>query len=492
MRRRRSSSDATGVENNSDATLCPSVGRLGIYVEGNAEKNAMDSKPEMRPILASSPTRQTISLRHCRRFYFLHSALSLAVVVLGMMHNGGDRKYIPVKPKELFNLISDHTSKASSGAIIGDGTAQQESCSKAYINVHSSAIEEEFAAICCSRSDWNSQFSNRKQYQSNLCHPQIPIMGLSTQHMPFARRLTHLTEAWVLPLLPILIRILYQLLVLIYSSFTMNWNCQNQGGSPIQREATSLSKSRASLSSSSSSSPSFLTAVAQPHISNHNLIIPTLRRLLFYFLLLNFRGWGLYIGANALEDFIILPWLTGNTVISPMRTNSMSDEEHDLRYSSNEPDCWYKEILKAHHKSSMENDGNYDCYGRPFDFSDHVVLFLAHYLPIFVMEMLLYYSYPFWGITASEKSTSKRSRATGIMFDGFHFCLFFYLHLIVFHALYQTAVYFHTRAEILVGYAVSLMLQLPVMYMMCTERSRGLRKYFGFPCEETVTSVKGN
>ena len=47
--------------------------------------------------------------------------------------------------------------------------------------------------------------------------------------------------------------------------------------------------------------------------------------------------------------------------------------------------------------------------------------------------------------------------------------LFAYLHVLVCHALYRTAAYFHTPAEISVGYLVSMIVQLPVMYLMCSE-----------------------
>ena len=185
----------------------------------------------------------------------------------------------------------------------------------------------------------------------------------------------------------------------------------------MQRKATSLSNSQASSSStlllSSSTSSAILgkivtdsssTATSPSPKPNHKLIQTTLQRLLFYFLLLNIRGWGLYVGANPLEDYVILPWITGNTVVSRLRTNSMSDVEHDLH-------C-----------------GHSDCYGRPFDFSDHVVLFLAHYLPIFVMKILLCYSFPFWSSSATEKAATKQRQSnyflsTGMIWNFFCICI---------------------------------------------------------------------
>ena len=167
----------------------------------------------------------------------------------------------------------------------------------------------------------------------------------------------------------------------------------------------------------------------------------------------------------------------------------MSDIEHDIQYKdNNEPECWYKEVLKSHHKTAMENNGHSDCYGRPFDFSDHVVLFLAHYLPIFVLEMLLYFSFPFWGpISTARSATTKH----GIIWNILHVGLFVYLHLLVLHALYHTAVYFHTPAEIIVGYIVSLVLQLPLIYLMCSEDSFGrLKTYIGLHVSKGSPLIK--
>jgi len=443
---------------------------------------------------SSSHGRPNDAFRHHRRFYFLHSALALAVLALGMINNGGNRKFIPVNQKELFNLATSQSSgvAVATGIIIDGDDAQ--SCHKAYANVHSSSVEDEFSAICCSPSDPpKSTFQSKaKKYKNNLCHPQVPIIGVSTQQLPFARRLTRLTEAWVLPLLPILIRLVYQLVMMMHCFFTQQHQQQQQ--KHMQREATSVSNnSQASSSSfsftSTSNSSSALLDEEFASTATHKLIRTTLKRLLFYLLVLNIRGWGLYIGANALEDYVILPLLNGRAVISPLRTDSMSDMDHDLRNDGNDPECWYKGLLKSHHKSAMENNGHSDCYGRPFDFSDHAVLFLAHYLPVFVMEMLLCYSFPFWGASRTEK---KELELKGMIWSAVHVILFLYLHLIVLQALCHTAAYFHTPAEMLVGYGVSLILQLPLGYLMCSDKWHWLKKHIGLPSEGEIISDKGD
>lgn len=399
-----------------------------------------------------------------RRFYFLHSACIFALLILGILQNG-NRKYIPVDPKELHRLLSRQSQNSINGA--------ERYCIRAYVNVHSTTIEDELAAVCCKDYDGGSDFSPDKQYHSNICHPRLPILGIPLQRVPFAARMTRPIEAWIFPLLPILIRLIYQISFLAFSAISRKRDCRNGEKVLVQEDV----------------SPAYCT----------QSIMTTLRRLLFYVLLLNFRGWCLYIGANALEDYVILPWLTGSTVVSTLRTNPMSDVEHEI-YSRTEHSCWYRDVMKAHHKLATENnDGYSDCYGRSFDFSDHVVLFLAHYLPIFVMEMLIYQSFPFWKIIATDKVPTKRSwlghfASNGAIWNVFHVFLFLYMHLIICHTLKQTATYFHTPAETLVGYCISMIVQVPIICFMCSESSRPVNKFIGLSCneQEACLSEKGD
>lgn len=410
------------------------------------------------------------------RFYFVHLTLVASVLVLGMTHNVGNKKYIPVNAKELIKLLQAQTSDSSNSIDLDDQWMHQ--CKKAYVNVHSSSINDEFAAICCHDNENDATMHS-------ICHPKLPIIGLPTRHLPFARRLTRLTEAWVLPLLPILIRLAYQVVCALLSCCKRYCN-NNQRPTSIQREATSISYSLSSSISPTSSTTSLEKIVIDDPLptnkvknceSSHTTIRTTLLRLLFYFALLNFRGWGLYIGANALEDYVFLPWFTGNTVTSPIRMNSLSDIEHDIHYKEDDQrQCWYEDALKSHHKSSMESQS--ECYGRPFDFSDHVVLFLAHYLPIFFMEMVICYRFPFW-------------ERMSVFWYSILAILFLYLHLLVLHSTYQTAVYYHTQGEIIVGYVVSLFVQLPLCYLMCSEKCTSLKGMIGIQ-EASVVEEKSD
>jgi len=435
------------------------------------------------------------------RFYVMHMALVVGVLVLGMVHNVGNKKYIPVNAKDLHKqliIMRAESNNSSSTVVEDDPDEWKDKCNKAYINVHSASVDDELAAICCNDHENDTTIHHHHAHSNHLCNPRLPIIGTSIQLIPFAKRLTRLTEAWVLPLLPILIRLVCQVLYALSAYYKRRCkNIDNQrrhNTAIIQREATSISSysPRSTLSSVSQTSSSTSlekividTSVPSPLSSTEVIImssaashkyniLTTLKRLLFYFLLLNFRGWGLYIGANALEDFVFLPWFTGNTVTSPLRTDSLSDVEHDIHYKgSYQPQCWYEGVLKSHHKLSMETQS--ECYGRPFDFSDHVVLFLAHYLPVFVMEMIFCYRHPFW----KKKSSTPNKNIGGGCWFAIHVFLFLYLHVLVLHATYQTALYFHTRGEIIVGYLVSLIVQLPVCYLMCSDECTRLKEVLG-------------
>lgn len=376
------------------------------------------------PAPLARSTTAVMYVRFIRRFYCIHSSVIIFILILGMIHNGGKRKYIPMDPKGLNNLLSESSMNV----------AKFGACVKAYVNVYSRTIDEDGAVICCSDTDnSNKRISTIDDgwYQSHLCHSRLPVVGVLIQQLPFAGRLSRILEAWLIPLLPILIHLIYQLVV-----------------------------------------PERNKVKTEDHSSQRS-VRTTLRRLLFYILLLNLRGFFLYLGANALEGLVHQFWMTA--------TNNSSNSENE---------CWYKETLKSHQKSGE------DCYGRLFDFSDHVVLFLANYLATFVAEILIIYSQPFWDAAATttgklqtKQSDPGRLFTKGAMFNAFFVSLFVYLHIIVCHALYQTTAYFHTAAEVLVGYAVSLIIQLPVMYFMCTKR-QVVKAIIGFPISKEHLSME--
>ncbi|KAL3798757.1 hypothetical protein ACHAWO_012001 [Cyclotella atomus] len=433
----------------------------------------------------SFESKELERFHRCRRIivstYVLHWTIVLVILTYGMLQNGGDRKFVPVDPKGLVTLVQNEL----------DQDFGEASCLKAYVDVHSLSIKDDIAFVCCTKQGpytLGAALPDLKQYQSKLCDPRVPYFNVSMQILPFSKRLTRFPEAWILPLLPILIRLVYQLMSSIIILLKPVTQRSNRIKSPSIGSGLSSSSSSTVLEkvTLTTSGPSAIgpNTNATPQ---HERIRVTFQRALFYFILLNIRGWGLYIGANAIEDYAIVPWLTGNKVISPLRTDSVSDVEHNIQSSNH--DCWYEDVLKAHHRNEMESKFYSDCYGRPFDFSDHIVLFLAHYLPIFVMESIYCWMFPFW-VSTQQQSRNLRwftSRACNALCN----LMFLYMHVIVLHATYQTTAYFHTSAEIIVGYIITWILQLPVFYLLCYEKWSILRQFVGLPNDVLKESRRG-
>jgi hypothetical protein len=199
----------------------------------------------------------------------------------------------------------------------------------------------------------------------------------------------------------------------------------------------------------------------------------SLRRFLLYFFIMNFRGWGLYIFLNNLQDALLV---FSSSIQSP---NLLSSSDNT---------CWYQMYL-INPKHISKN-----CYGQDFDFSDHVVLFFGQILPVALFEVLFCFLVPLWSSSSSSNTrnsplgrlssslsnstnTKKRNGSSiGLMQfipKSIRYALFLlliggflYLNFITFIAVYHTAAYFHTATEVIVGYIVSLCIQLPLGYIL--------------------------
>ena len=225
------------------------------------------------------------------------------------------RKYIPVNPK-----------------------AVSSKCSKAYVNVYASSQEEPDAIVCCDGSHPSTSWLTGT-YAGALCVPP-------PKFLPFARRLTKFPDSWLLPLIPILLRVVTVQFRRLFASNGNNiHSCAGVAGAKDAHE---------------------------PHHHSHWV---TLRRLLSYVVIMNFRGWALYILFNMIQDSIASRFSSSSPVGEVGAHDggtTMDNMEH----------CWYRELLH----SSKQDDPT--CYGRRFDFSDHVVLFFGHVLPVVLFEVL--------------------------------------------------------------------------------------------------------
>ena len=152
----------------------------------------------------------------------------------------------------------------------------------------------------------------------------------------------------------------------------------------------------------------------------------SLRRLLFYIFVFMVRGVVLFLGANVLENMLV---------------KSGSDS------------CWYSDLQR----------GSSICHGLQFDFSDHTVLYFAQILPVSLMECIHIFVTHHW---------NKNWKYTLLVL----FCYLPYLYYIALIGVFSTAAYFHTESEMLVGYVVSLIIQLPIAYLQCASGWKSLKQ----------------
>mmetsp|Transcript_24186 Transcript_24186/g.36787 ORF Transcript_24186/g.36787 Transcript_24186/m.36787 type:complete len:296 (-) Transcript_24186:1094-1981(-) len=269
----------------------------------------------------------------------LHFLLTFSVMLAGVFHNGGKFKLIPSK-------------------------LRIEGCTKTLINVLKKKEEEEDSIVCCNE--------NQDSF-SLLCAPSYP---------PLYKRLTRLPDAWLLPLLPIIVR-----------GISLLWH-------------------------------TFFSQSTSESISTY------LRRFNLYMGILSIRTFILFVGLNWLEEKLV------------------------GTYSA---ECWFSEYARRSKPT---------CRGMEFDYSDHTVLYLGQILPMFLFEMQYAAIVPILG---------------GPLVSYFLIASLAYVYFITLLGEFQTAAYFHTGEEILVGYAISLSIQIPLAYLQCSNSWERMRnKLFGF------------
>mmetsp|Transcript_14563 Transcript_14563/g.27387 ORF Transcript_14563/g.27387 Transcript_14563/m.27387 type:complete len:380 (+) Transcript_14563:424-1563(+) len=349
----------------------------------------------------------------------IHFFIGLLVLCFGMLCNGGGRKYVSADPL-----------KASMD------------CQKLYVNVYSISPEDEGAIICC--TDHFNHWWNIFSYEGFLCNSKI-------RSIPLSRSITRFPDSWLLPLVPIALRLLIAL---------------------------------------------FGKLSNRPHPNPHDLWTNT-KRFIFHILIFQFRGWGLYVFLNMIEDIVLSSNLVSNHISGSVTTNQMPPDLRSCWYTSWLKDSWYNDIDKTR-----------SCYGLPFDFSDHVVLFFSHSFPSMIFEASFCFLFPFLPVRCSsftqvvdmDGSTSRRQEnnistvASRSEFSPMAFIwnnllpimlliLFLYLNVVTLLAVHSTAAYFHSIGEVIVGYLISLLVQLPVGWIIWADEWRHVRHLVGFPME---------
>lgn len=197
---------------------------------------------------------------------------------------------------------------------------------------------------------------------------------------------------------------------------------------------------------------------AQSNENSIKSIIFIIRRFCLYFMLMNFRGWVLYILLNKIED----QFVSG--------------------LSSTTNQCWY--TVEGWFPQSSEQEV---CAGRQFDFSDHIVLYYAQTLPVALFETLhIALEYPYWyNVGGTEQSmlfqlkTTRRFRSRSfllfvpILLLGSHI----YLQIITAFGAYKTSIYFHTPFEIIAGFIISMTVSVPLCYLQCSSKKNSSVSY---------------
>jgi hypothetical protein len=170
---------------------------------------------------------------------------------------------------------------------------------------------------------------------------------------------------------------------------------------------------------------------------------PIFRRLCLYVFLMNFRGWALYIGFNRLEGKLVTP--------SP-------------------ENCWYRDWLR---------EGQSQCHGQAFDFSDHVVLYFGQILPIALIEVMHALEQPYWTERSSFRSINNNPNIASTHFLPISLVAgLLYLHFVTYVGAYTTTSYFHTFPEVCAGFIISLLIHVPMGILQCHERCAGARDFF--------------
>ena len=181
---------------------------------------------------------------------------------------------------------------------------------------------------------------------------------------------------------------------------------------------------------------------------------------------MQFRTWVLYVLLNKVED-----WMTNGS----RQWSGISEKRDD--------NCWYSEYL-------IHGDYTEKCYGRRFDFSDHIVFFFSHMLPLLLFEATFSHVVPICPQGKSKHGSSKNENILSTPQRYLHLVLIMYVcyfHAIILSEAYFTAAYFHTGTEILIGMMLSLTVQIPLGVLMCSSKWRKLRSFFGLPsnCNDT-------
>jgi len=168
---------------------------------------------------------------------------------------------------------------------------------------------------------------------------------------------------------------------------------------------------------------------ARSHQQIGSITVNGKRRFYLYIGLIQIRVWVLYLLFDKVEDLVVQS--AGDT-------------------------CWY---------DRFRHNYQAPCQGTATDYSDHIVLFFAQILPIAFTEVLFSFVAPYW---KNHSFLVPAILSTGLL----------YLYVITLFAVYKTVAHFHTLFEVVVGYCISLLIQIPLFLVLSTSLMVPVRDYF--------------
>ncbi len=149
-----------------------------------------------------------------------------------------------------------------------------------------------------------------------------------------------------------------------------------------------------------------------------------------------FRGFILYLFLDFLED-IFADWKL---------------------FGENLSSCWFSDFTRPNARRNI-------CSKQEFDFSDHVVFFFGHLLPLFFVECIFWMNSP---LRQQRIFVGHAKVVYGVVTTSvFGFLL--YVTFLSLFSVYRTAAFFHTKSEIILGYISSLVVQIPLGIICFTD-----------------------
>lgn len=295
--------------------------------------------------------------------------------------------------------------------------ASSSECSKLFVNVYESSSIEKHEMICCDHSHNISLLHALSSKSSEW------LCFMRAHSLPLSSSIKPSPISWVMPLIPAFLRLMIATLGKLGLISTINCT---------------------------------------------NTIKTTIQRIIFYVGMFLFRFVGLYLFLDKMEGLI----LASDAMQSPPFAN-----------------CWYTSFLREEKRGEK-------CYGQEFDYSDHVVYFFAHIQTSMLFEFLFCFLVPIWPVNSRQPDyVSNKKITTTTKFSigkivPFYLkgvlqtvlsLVFLYLYGISLLEVHSTATYFHKTSESIIGYIISLFIQVPFALIMCSEKWTKVRRFVGLP-----------